>query len=264
MKLKMILTILAVLLLQLLPFRAEAVKYACGDNVTTGKKAEFVIIKEDEINFRNAPEDGEILCSLDQHTLLRVIKEKDRWLLVEGTAGVGYVFAGKTCPIQKDEMVVEDFALSFSDLNAPYDEESMEGFLGQPVESSTVKNKQYVDYEKLQLVIDKKGYLTDIISRDPQLVTMRGIAVGDAEHKVVGQYGAPALVEYSAESTVYTYTYRLTPKYLFGMLFEFDKKGKVQSMTWTVLEKPKNEKKVKLKQEKTAKTEKEAEPAEEQ
>lgn len=225
----------------------EAAKYACQETEWGGKNAKFVMLKEDEVNFREQPENGKILRSFDNHTLLRVIREKGKWLWVETPFGTGYVFTAKTGPVQEEELIIEDFDLKFVDLNAPYFENEIEQILGRHLSKQEEKGRLTVNYEKMRLVVDKKGYIVEMYTEHDSFNTMRGVGVGDPEYRLVGQYGAPATVEYGDTESLYTYYCRLNQNYLYSMSFAIDRNNKLKSITWSVVEKPANEKKAKLK-----------------
>lgn len=244
--LKYMLALLLVMVVQL-PQIGYAAKYACQDKNWGGKDAKFVMLTEDDVNFREKPEDGRVIRTFDNHTLFRVIKENGKWLLVESATGRGFVFAAKTGEPQKEELLIEDFDLKFVDLNAPYDPQELEPFLGTHLSKVEDKGRLTIDYKNLQLVVDAKGYIVEMTTKDPQLTTMRGVGVGDLENRLAGQYGAPATVEYGWLNSLYTYYCRVNQDYLYNMEFIINAEGRIDSIRWSVVEKPAHEKKVKLK-----------------
>lgn len=245
--------LLAAICICFLPQNSEAAKYACRNSSYGGKEAQFVMLVEDDVNFREQPETGKVLREYDNHTLFRVIKERGKWLEVESTYGRGFVFKAKTGALQEEELLEEDFELPFAKLNGVYDEAAMLEKLGKLTDKQQPLKKTYATFGMLELEIDTKGYITKIVSKDKQLATMRGLAVGDSENRLVGQYGAPATVEYGINSNLYTYYFRPNELYLFSMIFDIDNDNHIQSITWSVMEKPDNEKKIRLKKRKQAK-----------
>lgn len=245
--------VLAIMWLSVLPQISEAAKYACRDSSYGGKEAKFVMLIEDEVNFREQPETGRVIKEYDNHTLFRVIKEKGEWLEVESTYGRGFIFKAKTGALQEEELLEEDFELPFAKLNDVYDEANLIEKLGKLTDKQQPLKKLYATFGMVELEVDTKGYITRIVSKDKQLITMRGLTVGDSENRLVGQYGAPATVEYGVNSNVYTYYFRPNELYLFSMIFDIDNDNHIQSITWSVMDKPTNEKRVKLKKRKQSK-----------
>lgn len=89
-------------------------------------KGSFVVLEEDDINFRSAAEDGNVLKVLPHHSLLRVIRQSGDWLEAESDGVDGFIYAPYTVAGSRDELTQEDFALGYAALGQKFDEQKAE------------------------------------------------------------------------------------------------------------------------------------------
>lgn len=69
------LTFLLVAGMQLCAAAEEQEAFYTGEKIKGYDKGSFVVLEEDDINFRSAAKDGNVLKVLPHHSLLRVIRQ---------------------------------------------------------------------------------------------------------------------------------------------------------------------------------------------
>ena len=77
------LTLLLVAGMQLCAAAEQQEAFYTGEKIKGYDKGSFVVLEEDDINFRSAAEDGNVLKVLPHHSLLRVIRQSGDWLEAE-------------------------------------------------------------------------------------------------------------------------------------------------------------------------------------
>lgn len=193
-------------LLMLLPALASAEgKYYIDEKIKGYKEAEFLLLTGDDVNFRKAPVNGQVIKCLPHHTLMRVLERNGDWLKVDISGTEGYVSAAFAGAGSQDELTSEDFTGALADLGTKFDEQAAEAQLGKPVKvyrDKKTKQDMY-DYGKITLGI-RHHKVASIEIRDSKFITMRGVSVGDSNGRAIGQYGMPDGVVYD-DCTEYEY-----------------------------------------------------------
>lgn len=170
------------------------------------EKGTFVQLTGDDVNFRKAPENGAVLRVLERHALLRVTGKEGDWYRADADGTEGYVYVPYTSSGVKDALTTEDFSLGCEVLNSRFDKQKAEESLGRELEVRKVKKLQMHRYELYTLGIGRRSRLVELIEvRDPGVITIRGISVGDSSARAVGQYGMPDSVSYREDETIYRY-----------------------------------------------------------
>ena len=183
--------------------------YYVTDKLKGYSKGEFVVLKDDDVNFRSAPENGKVLKVLQHHALLRVLDHKGDWLETDADGVRGYVYASFTGEGLRDELTAEDFDLTvYAALGERFDAAKAEASLGKQRSKTLLAGKKrwLYQYDKAELVVDKRKQTLEAIRiLDKNYITMRGVSVGDNAGRAVGQYGEPDAVTYGVSGVCYEY-----------------------------------------------------------
>ena len=105
------LTLLLAAGMQLCAAAKEQEAFYTGEKIKGYDKGSFVVLEADDINFRSAAEDGNVLKVLPHHSLLRVIRQSGDWLEAESDGVDGFIYAPYTVAGSRDELTQEDFAI---------------------------------------------------------------------------------------------------------------------------------------------------------
>lgn len=124
------LTLLLAAGMQLCAEAKEQEAFYTGEKIKGYDKGSFVVLEADDINFRSAAEDGNVLKVLPHHSLLRVIRQSGDWLEAESDGVDGFIYAPYTVAGSRDELTQEDFALGYAALGQKFDEQKAEERLG--------------------------------------------------------------------------------------------------------------------------------------
>lgn len=223
------LTLLLAAGMQLCAAAEKQEAFYTGEKIKGYDKGSFVVLEEDDINFRSAAEDGNVLKVLPHHSLLRVIRQSGDWLEAESDGVDGFIYAPYTVAGNRDELTQDDFALGYAALGQQFDEQ----------EKIDKKRKQ-INYTFDGAVISvarKKKAVEAIRVVDPKYITMRGVSIGDSAGRAVGQYGLPDAVVYAADSTTYEYFWEDDKEQPLRFALEVDKQSRVTAF---ILEKLKD------------------------
>lgn len=181
-------------------------KYYLGEKIRGYKQAEFALLTGDDVNFRKAPFNGQVIDCLPHHTLMRILERQGEWLKVEIGGTEGYVaaaYAGNGC---KDELVPDDFTGSLANLGNEFDADKAANALGKPVRKYRDKETKRDMYDYGKFVIGVRRHKVESIAiKDPQFITMRGVSIGDSNGRAVGQYGMPDGIVYADDCIEYEY-----------------------------------------------------------
>lgn len=185
--------------------------YYTGEKIKGYDKGSFVVLRGDDVNFRASAETGKVLKVLPHHSLLRVLEQDGKWLKADSDGVSGYIYAAYTGSGLKDELTQEDFALGYAALGTRFDRQQAEKRLGSLQKETLDKKRKCTDYAYTGAVISvakKKQQVQSVKVTDDKYITMRGVSVGDAAGRAVGQYGLPDAVVYDAQKTTYEYLWQ--------------------------------------------------------
>lgn len=205
MKLKNFLLALCILLLVPAVAGAEN-QYYLGEKLKGYKQAEFVLLTGDDVNFRKAPVNGQVIKCLPHHTLMRVIERNGDWLKVDISGTEGYVAANFAGQGSRDQLISDDFTGVMADLGTKFDEARAKTELGKPQREYRDKEtkRDMYDYGRVVLGV-RHNKVASIEIKDSQFITMRGVSIGDSNGRAIGQYGMPDGVVYAKDCTEYEY-----------------------------------------------------------
>lgn len=199
--------VLSLCLLILFPVLAAAEgKYYLHEKIRGYSQAEFLLLTGDDVNFRKAPVNGQVIKCLPHHTLMRVLERQGDWLKVEISGTEGYISAAYAGRGERDYLTSEDFTGAMADLGTIFDEGKAAAELGEPQKEYRDKKtkRDMYDYGNVLLGIRHKQVMS-IEVRDPKFITMRGVSIGDSNGRAIGQYGMPDGIVYSNDCIEYEY-----------------------------------------------------------
>ena len=229
-----ILTIALSLLVSAAAYAADG-RFYTGERLRSHERGEFVMLDSDDVNLRAAPENGRILTVLSRHALLQVLDKDGQWYKVHVDGIDGYIYGPFTSQCLRDELTDEDFALGSAALNSKFDEEDAANHLGRADKVTKRDGRLYYEYKGLTIGVRRRNHEIEYLEvRDPQIITMRGVSIGDSSARVVGQYGVPGGVIYKDGKTRYEYFFKDEHKDDYYFYVDIDKAGKVAAL---VLEK---------------------------
>lgn len=181
-------------------------KFYCMEKIRGYDKGNFVTLNSDDVNLRQTPENGQVKKVLPRHTLMRVLSKNNDWYKVVADGTEGYVYAPFTEQGYQDNLTSEDFVLGAAELNTVADEKDLQQRLGKIKNKEKKDGRYYYSFDDIKIGTHKKKKNIEYIEvHNPNFITMRGISVGDASYRVVGQYGIPNSVIYKNNDTVYEY-----------------------------------------------------------
>lgn len=214
--------------------------YYTGEKIKGYDKGSFVVLREDDINFRDSAETGKVLKVLPHHSLLRVLRQNGKWLQANSDGVNGYIYAAYTGAGVKDELTQEDFALGYAVLGTRFDRQQADAHLGRLQKEVVDKKRKCTDYAYAGAVISvakKKQLVQAIRVTDSKYITMRGVSVGDSAGRAVGQYGLPDAVVYDAQTTTYEYLWQDTVGRELRFALEIGTDSRVQAIVLEALPK---------------------------
>ncbi len=208
-------------------FAGEPGGFYSGDPVKGYRKAEFVVLKSNDVNIRTAPETGNIIKTMNKHSLFRVLKHEGKWLRVNADGMTGSVYEDFTGSGSSAELTEEDFFLDEEILGKKFSEKDIGG-LGKLLHKGKAGKQTLYEYEARTVAVNNKNAFVEAVEiRDPGVITMRGISVGDASWRLVGQYGVPDAVSYRDDKVVYEYCRKNERKDVSELLFFVDMLGNI-------------------------------------
>lgn len=228
--------LLTLCILLMAPAMADAEnKYYLGDELKGYKQADFALLTGDDVNFRKAPVNGQVIDCLPHHTLMRVLEQQGDWLKVEIGGTEGYVaaaFVGKGC---KDTLLPEDFTGAMANLGNKFDEDKAIEDIGKPVREYRDKKTKRDMYDYGKFVIGVRRHKVESIEiKDPQFITMRGVSIGDSNGRAIGQYGMPDGIVYADDCI--EYEYRLGGEFASRFVIGVDKNNLVKMFSMEILD----------------------------
>lgn len=225
---------------QTVALAAERKAYYTDEAIKGYTEGSFVILKDDEVNFRQAPENGKIIKVLNSHSLLRIISNGGEWLQADSDGVEGYIYASLTGKGSKDELTDDDFIFESVALGTRFDEQKMEDKFGEAQSKSVNKKLKRINYIYNNAVIGvakKKKIIESVTVKDMSYISMRGVSIGDSAGRAVGQYGLPDAVVYEAETTAYEYFWYNDCKQHLRFTLIIDKNSKVIAFGLELLKK---------------------------
>lgn len=228
------LTLLLAAGMQLCAAAKEQEAFYTGEKIKGYDKGSFVVLEADDINFRSAAEDGNVLKVLPHHSLLRVIRQSGDWLEAESDGVDGFIYAPYTVAGSRDELTQEDFALGYAALGQKFDEQKAEERLGAVKQEKIDKKRKQINYtfEGAVISVARKKQAVEAI-----YITMRGVSIGDSAGRAVGQYGLPDAVVYAADNTTYEYFWEDDKEQPLRFALEVDKQSRVTAFILEKLKK---------------------------
>lgn len=224
---------LAVFSLSSMAMAADKNKYYCTHKVKGYKEGHFVVMDGDEVNMRQTPENGRVIKILGRHSLLQVLASQNGWYKVQNDGVVGYVYAPFTGECKEDMLTEEDLALGYTSLGKIFDAKNTDVQLGNLRKTVKKDGRIYYEYDLGTIGVHKKKHLVEYIEvKDPKVITMRGLSVGDDSDRVVGQYGTPTTVVYGEDKNIYEYYFEDQHEDEYYFAASVDKTGAVTS--WIV------------------------------
>lgn len=213
--------VISLFLLMFVPVLAAAEgRYYLNEKIRGYKEAEFVLLTGDDVNFRKAPVDGQVIKCLPHHTLMRVLERQGDWLKVDISGTEGYISGAFVGSGERDYLTSEDFTGAMTNLGVNFDEDKATAELGKPQKEYRDKEtkRDIYDYGKVLLGI-RHHKVESIEIRDPQFITMRGVSIGDSNGRAIGQYGMPDGVVYADDCTEYEYRFdsELPSRFVIGI-----------------------------------------------
>lgn len=212
---------------------ADKNKFYCTNKVKGYQEGHFVVMDGDEVNLRQSPENGRVIKVLGRHSLLQVLDAKEDWYKVKTDGTVGYVYAPFTGECKQDMLTEEDFSLGYATLGKVFNAEESPAQLGALKETIKKDGRLYYEYALCTIGVQKRKKNVEYIKvSDPNVITMRGVSVGDDSERVVGQYGVPATVVYTDDNSIYEYYFEDSKGDEYYFAVNIDKTGTVSS--WIV------------------------------
>ncbi len=225
---------------QTVALAADRKAYYTDEEIKSYTKGKFVVLKDDEVNFRQAPENGKIIKVLNSHSLLRIISDCGDWLQADSDGVEGYIYASLTGSASEDELTDDDFVFENVDLGTRFDEQKLEDKFGEAQSKSVNKKLKRINYVYNNAVIGvakKKKIIESVTIKDMSYISMRGVSIGDSAGRAVGQYGLPDAVVYEAEITAYEYFWYNNSKQHLRFALIIDKNSKVAAFELELLNK---------------------------
>ena len=140
----------------------DLTKFYSTERVSGYKSGEFMILAEDDVNFRSNPAvSNNIISCLPRHSLLRITKDEQPWAEAVWNGHKGYIATEYLTPAEAEPLLNDE------------------------------------EYADVKISVNRKKHtITAMEGKSPLFATMRGVSNGDEAARVVGQYGMPNRVVY--------------------------------------------------------------------
>ncbi len=175
----------------------DLTRYYSTERVSGYKSGEFMILTEDDVNFRSNPAlSNNIISCLPRHSLLRITRGDQPWTEAVWNGQKGYI-AAEYLTSAEAEPLLNDEDINFGEWKL--DEEfAPEGAkLGKLIKEGREHGSYVYEYTDLKISVNRKKHtITAMESTSPVFATMRGVSAGDGEARVIGQYGMPNRIVY--------------------------------------------------------------------
>lgn len=175
----------------------DLTKFYSTERVRGYKSGEFMILAENDVNFRANPAlSNNIISCLPRHSLLRITKEEQPWAEAVWNGQKGYIAAEYLTPAEA-EPLLSDEDINFGewkldDVFAPEN-----AGLGKLLKEGKEHGDYVYEYNDVKISVNRKKHtITALEGTSSLFATMRGISVGDETARVVGQYGMPSRIVY--------------------------------------------------------------------
>lgn len=146
----------------------DLTKFYSTERVSGYKSGEFMILAEDDVNFRSNPAvSNNIISCLPRHSLLRITKDEQPWAEAVWNGHKGYIATEYLTPAEAEPLLNDE------DIN-------------------------FGEWKLDDVFVPENAALGKLLKegKSPLFATMRGVSNGDEAARVVGQYGMPNRVVY--------------------------------------------------------------------
>ncbi len=175
----------------------DMARYYSTERVSGYKSGEFMILAEDDVNFRSNPAlSNNVISCLPRHSLLRITDGGQPWAEAVWNGKKGYIATEYLTPADA-EPLLNDEDINFGewkldDVFAPEDAR-----LGKLLDEGKEHGDYVYEYKDVKISVNRKKHtITAMEGKTPVFATMRGVSTGDEASRVIGQYGMPNRVVY--------------------------------------------------------------------
>lgn len=175
----------------------DLTKFYSTERVRGYKSGEFMILAEDDVNFRANPAlSNNIISCLPRHSLLLITKDEQPWAEAVWNGQKGYIATEYLTPAEA-EPLLNDEDINFGEWKLDDVFMPENAGLGKLLKEGK-QGKDYVyEYNDVKISVNRKKHtITAMEGTSPLFATMRGVSAGDETARVVGQYGMPNRVVY--------------------------------------------------------------------
>ena len=172
-------------------------KFYSTERVRGYKSGEFMILAEDDVNFRSKPAlSNNIISCLPRHSLLRITDDGQPWAEAVWNGQKGYIATEYLTPAEA-EPLLNDEDINFGEwkLDDVFAPENAK--LGKLLKECKEHGDYVYEYKDVKISVKRgKHTITAMEGKTPVFATMRGVSTGDEAARVIGQYGMPNRVVY--------------------------------------------------------------------
>ena len=175
----------------------DLTKFYSTERVRGYKSGEFMILAEDDVNFRSKPAlSNNIISCLPRHSLLRITDGGQPWAEAVWNGQKGYI-ATEYLTSAEAEPLLNDEDINFGEwkLDDVFTPENAK--LGKLLKEGKEYGDYVYEYKDVKISVKRgKHTITAMEGKTPVFATMRGVSMGDEAARVIGQYGMPNRVVY--------------------------------------------------------------------
>lgn len=175
----------------------DLTKFYSTERVSGYKSGEFMILAEDDVNFRSNPAvSNNIISCLPRHSLLRITKDEHPLAEAVWNGHKGYIATEYLTPAEA-EPLLNDEDINFGEWKLDDVFVPENAALGKLLKEGKEHGDYVYEYADIKISVNRKKHtITAMEGKSPLFATMRGVSNGDEAARVVGQYGMPNRVVY--------------------------------------------------------------------
>lgn len=164
----------------------DLTKFYSTERVSGYKSGEFMILAEDDVNFRSNPAvSNNIISCLPRHSLLRITKDEQPWAEAVWNGHKGYIATEYLTPAEA-EPLLNDEDINFGEWKLDDVFVPENAALGKLLKEGKEHGDYVYEYADVKISVNRKKHtITAMEGKSPLFATMRGVSNGDEAARVV-------------------------------------------------------------------------------
>lgn len=154
----------------------DLTKFYSTERVSGYKSGEFMILAEDDVNFRSNPAvSNNIISCLPRHSLLRITKDEQPWAEAVWNGHKGYIATEYLTPAEA-EPLLNDEDINFGEWKLDDVFVPENAALGKLLKEGKEHGDYVYEYADVKISVNRKKHtITAMEGKSPLFATMRGV-----------------------------------------------------------------------------------------